>query len=76
MIKLINIQQLKDNLIKVEALVEGKNNDTFEIVFNNTGDIVSSTANDGQNYYKAQARIAFCKYVGKEIPNEICSMWY
>ena len=33
-------------------------------------------ANDKQKYYKAQARIAFRKYVGKELPNEICSMWY
>lgn len=76
MIKLINIKQLEDNLVKTDALIEGKKSKSFEIVFNNTGDIISSTAKDGQNYYKAQARIAFRKYIGKEIPKEICSMWY
>lgn len=76
MIKLINIQPLEDESIKVDALVEGKVSNSFEIVFNNIGDIVSSTANNKQEYYKAQARIAFRKYIGKELPNEICSMWY
>ncbi len=76
MLKLINIQQLADNLIKVDVLVEGKQNNSFEIIFNNIGNIMFSTANNEQNYYKAQARIAFKKYIGKELPNEICSMWY
>ena len=76
MIKLVNIQHLENNSIKADALIEGKTNNSFEIVFNDNGGIISSTANDKQNYYKAQARIAFQKYVGKELPNEICSMWY
>ena len=76
MIKLVNIQRLEDKLIKVDALIEGKTSNAFEVVFNDRGDIVSSNANDKQKYYKAQARIAFRKYVGKELPNEICSMWY
>ena len=76
MIKLVNIQQLEGRLIKVDVLIEGKINNTFEVVFSDSGDVVSSTANDKQKYYKAQARIAFRKYVGEELPNEICSMWY
>ena len=76
MIKLVNIKQLDDNLIKMDVLVENKNNNSFEIVFNDEGKIVSSTARNNQNYYKAQARIAFSKYIGKELPNEISSMWY
>ena len=76
MIKLVNIQQLDDNSTKVDVLIEGKKDNSFEIVFNDNGNIISSTANDMQNYYKAQARIAFSKFVGKEIPHEICSMWY
>ncbi len=76
MIKLVNIRQMDDNSIKADVLVEGKKDNAFEIVFNDNGNIISSTASDKQNYYKAQARIAFSKFVGKEIPSEICSMWY
>ena len=32
MIKLVNIQQLEGRLIKVDVLIEGKINNTFEVV--------------------------------------------
>ena len=76
MLKLVNIQQLENEQVKVDVLVEGEQTNMFEIIFNSMGDIVCSTASDSQKYYKAQARIAFSKYIGKELPNEICSMWY
>lgn len=76
MIKLANIRQMDDNSIKADVLIEGEKNNAFKIVFNNNGSIISSNADDKQKYYEAQARIAFSKYVGKEFPHEICSMWY
>lgn len=75
MIKLINIQA-NGSSIRVDALIEGEKDNSFEIVFDKNGEILSSTANEKQNYYKAQARIAFRKYVGKHLPKEIYSMWY
>lgn len=76
MIELINICQAQDDSIRVDALIEGEKDNSFEIVFDKNGEILSSTANEKQNYYKAQARIAFRKYIGKHLPKEIYSMWY
>ena len=76
MIKLINICQAQNRSIKADVLIEGEEDNSFGIVFNENGDILSSTASDKQKYYEAQARIAFRKYVGKQLPKEICSMWY
>ena len=75
MLKLINIKQ-DDTVIKATVLVEGDENRSFDISFDRKGNIVSSTANNEQKCYEAQARIAFKKHIGKPIPEEIASMWY
>ncbi len=75
MLKLINIKQ-DDTVIKATVLVEGDENRSFDISFDSKGNIVSSTADNEQKYYEAQARIAFRKHIGNPIPKEIASMWY
>ena len=75
MLKLVDIKQ-DDTVIKATVLVEGDENRSFDISFNSKGNIVSSTADNKQKYYEAQARIAFKKHIGTPLPKEIASMWY
>ncbi len=75
MLKLVDIKQ-DDMVIKAIVLVEGDENCSFDISFDSKGNIVSSTADNEQKCYEAQARIAFKKHIGKPLPKEIASMWY
>ncbi len=75
MLKLVNIKQT-DMIIKATVLMEGDETRSFDLSFDSKGNILSSTADDEQKYYEAQARIAFQKYIGRSIPKEITSIWY
>lgn len=76
MLKLFDFIKCDDNTISSLVQIEGKKNNTFEVIFDEQGNIVDSTATKKQLMYEAQARIAFKKYIGKPLPKEINSMWY
>ncbi len=76
MLKLYDFMKYDDNTISSLVQIEGNKNNMFEVIFNEDGDIVDSTASQKQSFYEAQARIAFKKYLGKPLPKEIHSMWY
>ena len=77
MLKLFDFVRRNDNSTRALVQIEGKKNNTFEVIFDEQGNIVESTATKKQQLlYAAQARIAFKKYLGKPLPKEINSMWY
>jgi hypothetical protein len=77
MLDLIDIHKLEDGNIYARAVIEGRNADTFDMVFDESGNVVGSTANKAQKYYEAQARIAFRNHYNTVTPPKtISSMWY
>ena len=77
MLDLVDFHKLEDGNIFARAVIEGRNSDTFDMIFDVLGNVIDSTANKAQKYYESQARIAFRNhYDAGKLPKNISSMWY
>ena len=77
MLKMIDIHKQEDGNIFAHVVIEGRNEDTFDMIFTEAGKVIASTATEEQRYYEAQARIAFRNhYDATSPPPMISSMWY
>ncbi len=76
MLKLFDFVDCGNDTISATVEIEGNKDNCFEVIFNDAGDILKSTASQKERVYESQARIAFKKYLGKPLPKEIVSMWY
>ena len=76
MLYLDNIKKFNDG-IHARCLVEGHSNNSFNLIFSDTFDIIQSSASKKQRYYEGMAKVAMKKhYKGNPLPTKIQSMWY
>lgn len=78
MLKLTNIK-MNGNAAEMLVLIEGNTDKAYSLTLDVSGEyysVISSDVPSEYKIYERQAKTALRKYHGKQIPEEITSMWY
>lgn len=78
MLKLTNIK-INGNAIEMLVLIEGDTDKAYSLTLDVSGEyysVISSDIPPEYKIYERQAKTALRKYHGKQLPDEIMSMWY
>ncbi len=78
MLKLTNIK-INGNAAEMLVLIEGDTDKAYSLKLGMSGEcysVISSDIPSEYKMYERQAKAALRKYHGKQLPDEITSMWY